>query len=254
MFQKLLLRADSPFRVAHYNWLLVFCCLLGLFLRISAFFLESTISTDGVTYVFMAEHWLKTGAPPYNLYLPLYPWIMKLLMCCGVSAFSAGIGINILLGSFLPLICYGILRLLVARREVAVAGALLTAVHPSLIDLSINIQRDTPYLFFCGCAIFCLLHAVRSSKWYWWGFCGCFLVPGIFSRYETLEFFPLIMLYLFAAAVFKVISWKKALACFLSFGIACVILYFVLVRLMNVEERMWKTYRQRIEIVLKQKI
>ena len=147
----------------------------------------------------LAEKWLQTGNYPFHYYLPLYPWLMKLLMHCGMSGYAAGVGLNLFLGSLLPLVCYGIIRQITTRHEIALAGALLAAVHPLAIELSTNVQRDIPYLFFTGAAIFCGLRAIKFGKWYWWSLCSLFLVLGIFSRYETLELLPLILLYFLLA-------------------------------------------------------
>lgn len=224
--------------------------LLGFLIRWSCFSLESTISTDGTVYVNLAEQWRVTGMYPPHSYLPLYPWLMKLLSGCGMSGFAAGIGINLFLGSLLPLICYGILRLATVRREAALAGALLAAVHPAFIELSINIQRDTPYLFFTGCAIFCGLCAVKFSKWYWWSLCSLFLSAGMFTRYEALELLPIICGYFLFALIFRALSWKKALLNFAVWSISLVIFTASLIALMNVGEQMARAYEERLERVL----
>ncbi len=228
--------------------------LLGFLIRWSCFSLESTISTDGTVYVNLAEQWRVTGMYPLHSYLPLYPWLMKLLSGCGMSGFAAGIGINLLLGSLLPLICYGILRLATVRREAALAGALLAAVHPAFIELSINIQRDTPYLFFTGCAIFCGLYAVKFGRWYWWSLCSLFLSAGMFSRYEALELLPIICGYFLFALIFRALSWKKALLNFAVWSISLVIFTASLIALMNVGEQMARAYEERLERVLIRRI
>lgn len=228
--------------------------LLGFLIRWSCFSLESTISTDGTVYVNLAEQWRETGMYPPHSYLPLYPWLMKLLSGCGMSSFAAGIGINLFLGSLLPLVCYGLLRLATVRREPALAAALLAAVHPSLIELSINIQRDTPYLFFTGCAIFCGLCAVKFSKWYWWSLSSLFLSAGMFSRYEALELLPIICGYFLFAPIFHSLSWRKALLNFAVWSISLVIFIASLIVLMDVREQMTSAYGERLERVLIRRI
>ena len=178
---------------------------------------------------------------------------MKLLMHCGMSGYAAGVGINLFLGSLLPLVCYGIIRQITVRREIALAGALLVAVHPLAIELSANVQRDIPYLFFTGGAIFCGLHAVKCGKWYWWSFCSLFLALGIFSRYETLELLPLILLYFLLAPLCRVLSWKKASLSFLVWCISLATFLAGLIGVMNVGEQMSKAYKDRIERILYKK-
>ena len=174
-------------------------------------------------------------------------------MHCGMSGYAAGVGINLFLGSLLPLACYGIIRQITVRREIALAGALLTAVHPLAIELSANVQRDIPYLFFTGGAIFCGLHAVKTGKWYWWSFCSLFLALGIFSRYETLELLPLILLYFLLAPLCRVLPWKKASLSFLVWCISLATFLAGLIGVMNVGEQMSKAYKDRIERILYKK-
>ena len=232
---------------------LLFLFFLSFLLRFIYHVQESTICRDGTIYVALAEKWLQTGSYPFHYYLPLYPWLMKLLMHCGMSGYTAGVGINLLLGSLLPLVCYGIIRQITVHREIALAGALLASVHPMAIEFSANVQRDIPYLFFAGGAIFCGLHAVKFEKWYWWSFCGLFLIFGIFSRYETLELLPLILLYFLLAPISRAISWRKAFLGFLAWSISMTVFFVVLIKIMNVEEQMSKAYKGRIERILKKK-
>ena len=243
-------------RVLPINWHLpffLFLFFLSFLLRFIYHAQESTICRDGTIYVTLAEKWLQTGNYPFHYYLPLYPWLMKLLMHCGMSGYAAGVGLNLFLGSLLPLVCYGIIRQITVCREIALAGALLTAVHPLAIELSANVQRDIPYLFFTGGAIFCGLHAVRTGKWHWWSFCSLFLALGIFSRYETLELLPLILLYFPLAPLCRVLSWKKACLSFLVWSISLVFFLAGLIGVMNVGEQMSKAYQGRIERILNKK-
>lgn len=243
-------------RVLPINWHLpffLFLFFLSFLLRFIYHAQESTICRDGTIYVTLAEKWLQTGNYPFHYYLPLYPWLMKLLMHCGMSGYAAGVGINLFLGSLLPLVCYGIIRQITVRREIALAGALLTAVHPLAIELSANVQRDIPYLFFTGGAIFCGLHAVKCGKWYWWSFCSLFLALGIFSRYETLELLPLILLYFPLAPLCRALSWKKAALSFLVWSISLAFFLAGLIGVMNVGEQMSKAYQGRIERILNKK-
>ncbi len=250
MLEQRIFPADQAFPPRWNRLLLPAIVILAFLIRWICFSLESTISHDGTFYVNFMEQWKQTGSYPLHSYLPLYPWLMKLLSGCGMSGFAAGIGINLLLGSLLPLICYGILRLATVRREAALAGALLAAVHPAFIELSINIQRDTPYLFFTGCAIFYGLCAVKFSKWYWWSLSSLFLSAGMFSRYEALELLPIICGYFLFAPIFRALSWKKALLNFAVWSISLVIFTASLIALMDVREQMARAYGERLERVL----
>ena len=154
------------------GWILVGCVLASLLIRFLVNRAEPTIDRDGVIYVDLATRWIQTGSYPFHSYLPLYPWMMKQLMLCGMSGYAAGVTVNIILGSLIPLVAYGILRVINGRREIALVTAILTVFHPMLVELASTIVRDTSYLFFTGTAVFFALYAVKSEKWYAWSACN----------------------------------------------------------------------------------
>ena len=203
-------------RVPVWVWLtgiLIFSFLL----KLHCWHQAPTISRDGCVYIRLARIWYETGSfqgilqestnlsPP-----PLYLYLMKCLMHLGFSAEMAGIGINLLLGTFTPLIAYGITHEVSQDKNIAVCSAFLTAVTPAMNTLSVKVQRDMIYLFFAGIAIWLLLAGVRRMKWgYWFGAglaCGCALL----TRFETLEFLLIVPLALFILWLQKFYSRKKA--------------------------------------------
>lgn len=247
---KFLTFINQPFSRKSAFLFLLIIILIGMLSRIAAASLESTICPDGTVYVSLAGKWLQTGSYSDHSYPPLYPWLMKLLMHCGMSGYAAGVGINLFLGSLLPLVCYGIIRQITIRREIALAGALLMTVHPETIELSANVQRDIPYLFFAGGAILSGLYAMKNGKWYGWLLCSLFLALGIFSRYETLDLLPLILLYFLLAPLCRALSWKKATLCFLVWCVSLTLFLTGLIEIMNVRDQIYKAYKARIERIL----
>ena len=202
--------------------------LLSLGLKILLLLMEPGISRDGVMYVRLVQTWFGSGTLPCDpewmgrSWLPLYPFVMKLLMSAGLPAETAGRTVNIVLGTFLPLIGFGMALEVTEKKKIALSAALLLAVLPSLNHLSVEIQRDMMYLFLSGCSCWAMLAGLRRKTPYLWGLAGIFCAGAALTRYETGE-----LLFLFAAtAVYLGISgrssWRKCALCtgllFISFA------------------------------------
>lgn len=223
--------------------------LFGLLLRILGWFLEPTVSRDGILYLNLIQvwhegdsfeavmhYWKQFWIPPFPLYL------MKIIMGLGFSAEVAGVGLNVILGSSLPAIMYGIAIMTCNNRWIAIASALLCAVNPSLIDLSIEPQRDTIYLFFCGLLIYALLSGIRCGKWCCWSAAGIFFSVSYLTRYETLEFIPILSMCFVLLMLFQRDAWKKHLLNGGIFVFSALITLLLLVFLMGVEEHLYAIY------------
>ena len=143
-----------------YVMLLVSSVLLAFGMRLLQFHLEPLISRDGTIYIRLAEQWAVSGDYPRHAYLPLLPWMMKMLFYTGLSLHAAGIAVNLVFGSLLPLVAWGILRQLTSCREIALGAAFLMAFHPSAIGLSADVTRDTLYLFTGGSAVLFALYGI----------------------------------------------------------------------------------------------
>ena len=98
--------------------------------------------------------------------------MMKMLFYTGLSLHAAGIAVNLVFGSLLPLVAWGILRQLTSCREIALGAAFLMAFHPSAIGLSADVTRDTLYLFTGGSAVLFAL-----ANFAVWG--GTFLISAL---------------------------------------------------------------------------
>lgn len=215
----------SRYNIKSFLYLSVFLGIIGIafVLRLFSWWMDSAVSRDGILYVNMAETW--HGGGNYEIMLEQVPdsewvpflmiWLMKLLMTTGISAEAAGMGMSLVLGSLLPLIVYGIATVVCEKKEIALGAALLTAVHPPLIELSIEIQRDTPYLFFAGIVIWSLLGAIKYRKWYLWGLGGIAGALAVMIRYETFELLLLAFGYLFVAPLLKWETWRRVFGLYL---------------------------------------
>lgn len=178
---------DKPIPPRASRLLLAGIVLLALLLRCLWLWLEPSLNRDGAIYLGLASQWSRAGVYPEHDYLPLFPFLIKCAMACGLEGRAAATALLFFMSSALPLLAYGIVRQCVARREIALGAALLAAVNPSAIDLACKVQRDTPYLFFAGCAILLALRAVKTDDWRWWAASALPLALGVFCRYETLE-------------------------------------------------------------------
>ena len=91
-------------------------------------------------------------------------YIIKNLMVFGLSAETTGLVLNIVLGGLLPLLIYNIAKVITNNREISLISALLTAVHPSLIELSTEVQREMVYLVLCGLFLYFFIRAIQEQK------------------------------------------------------------------------------------------
>lgn len=237
-----------------YAILLVLSVLLAFGMRLLQFHLEPLISRDGTIYVRLAEQWAVSGDYPRHAYLPLLPWMMKVLFHTGLSLHAAGIAVNLVFGSLLPLVAWGILRQLTTHKEIALGAAFLMAFHPSAIGLSADVTRDTLYLFAGGSSVLFALYGIRSGKWQGWCFSALFLAFGLFVRYEILELVPLIAAYFLIAPAVRSISLKNALANFAVWGGTFLISAFAIALLTGVLPQTAAAYNERVRRISTQKI
>ena len=237
-----------------YVMLLVSSVLLAFGMRLLQFHLEPLISRDGTIYIRLAEQWAVSGDYPRHAYLPLLPWMMKMLFYTGLSLHAAGIAVNLVFGSLLPLVAWGILRQLTSCREIALGAAFLMAFHPSAIGLSADVTRDTLYLFTGGSAVLFALYGIRSGKWQGWCFSALFLAFGLFVRYEILELVPLTVACFLIAPAVRSISLKTALANFAVWGGTFLISALDIALLTGVLPQTAAAYNERIQRISIQKI
>ena len=237
-----------------YAILLVLSVLLAFGMRLLQFHLEPLISRDGTIYIRLAEQWAVSGDYPRHAYLPLLPWMMKSLFHMGLSLHAAGIAVNLVFGSLLPLVAWGILRQLTTHKEIALGAAFLMAFHPSAIGLSADVTRDTLYLFAGGSSVLFALYGIRSGKWQGWCFSALFLAFGLFVRYEILELVPLIAAYFLIAPAIRSISLKNALANFAVWGGTFLISAFAIALLTGVLPQTAAAYNERVRRISTQKI
>ena len=216
-------------------FLLILITLFSLLLKWFFWRLEPVVSTDGCLYLFLVREWYETGSYEAMVHLsnsdvlpPLPLFLIKSLMFFGMSAETAGLCWAFGLGAALSVIAYGIAYEVTQNKKIAVAAALLFALHPSVNEIGTEIQRDIFYLFFAGCSIWSVCAAIRRKKWLLWAAAAIPCAASALSRFETLELFPLVIFILFLLAVMKRISWRKAAANCAAFFATLIITVFLL--------------------------
>ena len=233
--------------------------LLSLLLRLFCWFMEPTLSRDAITYVEIISTWFAkgdfSGVLSYwpDCWIPPLPvWLVLLLVKCGIPPETAGVGLNLALGSLIPLLIFHISNVVTGNKSIAYGTALLAAVHPMLIELAIEIQRDTTYLFLIGLVLWFLLAAIQKENSFFWGVGGIFLGLSILSRFESLELLPLVFCYLAGSVIFKTQKFHIALKQFGVFCIGVIVAFTLTTWLMGVPFSYYKIYYDRVtEMVAK---
>ena len=92
-----------------------------------------------------------------------------------------------------------------------------------------------------------------EAKWYDWGAAGIFAATSFMTRYETLEIFPLAVLFLVSAPVFHCYSWKKAVLHGILFFAVVLLTLFLLHSLMGTwsyfQQSYWTYYQLRLQLL-----
>lgn len=233
--------------------------ILSLLLRLFCWFMEPTLSRDAIAYVGIISAWYTKGDfsgvlsywPDCRI-PPLPVWLVLLLVKYGIPLEAAGIGLNLTLGALIPLLVYLIAKVATKDKSIAYGAALLAAVHPMLIELAIEIQRDTTYLFLIGLVLWFLLEAIQKESSFFWGVGGIFLGLSILSRFESLELLPLVFCYLAGSVCFKTQKFHIALKQLGVFYIGVIVAFTLTTWLMGVPFSYYKIYYNRVtEMVAK---
>ena len=210
--------------------------------------LDPVISRDACLYIRLSQTWYDTGSFQEVLNAsetrlpPLLFFLMKCLMHLGLSAETSGVWLNLVLGTFTPLLTYGIAYEVTQRKDVSIASAILIAVSPSMNLLAVAVQRDMLYLFFIGLGLWFLAAGIRHSQWYYWVGVGIADGFAMLTRYDTLEMLVIVPMTLILMCVGDYLSWKKGLRYTGLFGIGFAGTVFALSFLMQVQNDLIMNY------------
>lgn len=152
----------------------------------------------------------------------------------GLESRNGGSLTNIIAGAVIPVIIWAIARAFGMKNKWAVWCGVLAAVHPTLVAVSYELQRESLYLLFCLLAILCAAMARgRRAAWLWGG-AGILTAAGTLCRYEALELVILFCAGIGCACFPKCCSLREALKNLSFYFLGCVfggILFFCLLDL-----------------------
>lgn len=254
-------------RIPTWGWLIIIL-LLSLSLKLLCRHFNPMLSRDSGLYVRLIREWYEYGnfcglAEWDKFYFPPLPlFLAKTLMGLHLSAETAGILLNLTLGTFTPLLTAGIAYEITRKKHPAVFSALLTAVAPAINHLSADVLREIPYFFFSGLALWFTAKGIRQKKWYWWPMAAIAVACAVFSRFEAIEFLLLIPLSLVCLRIARHFSWKQVLGYGSIFFLSFFIFVFSMLCFMrkqnallpdykNYYQTRWHSWSEKIQPVLK---
>lgn len=199
--------------------------IIAILLRLVIYNLGVTIPKDALLYFDLAQK-MSDGE---NIFLtnnlnsslgipPLFPLLLSYINTFFnnfiLSAFLLNTSVNV----FSIIIFAFIVMFLTKDKAVSLLCMLLAAIHPSLIDCSIECLRESLYLFFVLAGIGSFFIFFQKSNL--WGYCclsGIFLGMGSLTRIETIEVIPILFLWYIFACFFKKIKAKNFFYCAIIF-------------------------------------
>jgi 4-amino-4-deoxy-L-arabinose transferase-like glycosyltransferase len=199
-----------------YKWLIAIL-LVAFFLRLG-FMLQFTpvISGDGCEYIRMGIE-LRDGKPltgsfdwPETMYGTLYPVLIAGVSKIGFSAEHAAYLLSLLFGTGLVLAAFLLARYVYGTRVGYLAAALF-AIFPIFIGLSGSVFNETIYLTLWLFGIYWSIRALDSFRAMDFLMAGIFFGLSTLSRPEAFAYPVFIICATGIFAVFRKISWLKAL-------------------------------------------
>lgn len=184
-------------RKSPYSLWLLTVFFIGLFIKLFLWSKTNYLSRDSVLYLDYIEKWYSAGwrydkvVMPVLEFPPLYFYLTQALMRVGVSATHAGLTINMILGSTIPILAFCIAKEITNNNKISLACLLVVLFHPTLNKFSIETQRDIGYLFFSCLGILMLLKSRSSTKYLYPIYTGLFIGLSLLFRFESLELLPI---------------------------------------------------------------
>ena len=212
----------SLFCKKNQGWLLpLVLFLLAFLIRYIYWRLDPFLSRDACFYIEFTNSLHENGNYMKIENQPLIPVflfeIVDLLMYCGISARTAGLAVNMIMGSLVPVFTYAYTQEIFHQRKLSVFSAFLLCFHPSMIKLSVQFQRDMVYLSLCGLLFLLLCLYMTRKKNYYCAAAGCIFAFSCLTRYETIELLLIFMAVDFVFVIKHVISLKYGIKSFCVF-------------------------------------
>ncbi len=201
------------YRDWRYRFLFVY--LLSLFIRLLYILAFPDLTRDSYEYIntFNMVH-DKDG----QVYPMLFSYsIYYISLYSGIEIIYAGLLFNIIIGSLIPVIAMYLAQLLIKDIFFELCVGTMLATHPSLIEYSCQIQRETPYICFALLGIIFLIKGLKHRS------TGLSLLSGFtisistLFRYEGLELIALIVI-LYMILIYRNRTAKRLIILFSSFA------------------------------------
>lgn len=175
------------------NKVCLYLCLIiavATCLRVTRCFLVNRYDKDAITYIRMSKY-IAEGNSNHGFDLdprmpPLFIFLMAGGERVGIGAELTGMIISVLSGILLILPVFYITKSLFNTKS-ALISALLVAVHPYLIRLSIGIMRDNLFLLFMFCGLAFAIKGAEKITSRCWYLVGLFAGLATMTRSEGCE-------------------------------------------------------------------
>jgi len=194
---------------------------LGALLRVVFLLRDPLPSRDGLFYLDLYNHWLRTDNDA--VLNPMLYYMFYFADRCGIDPMAVAVGCNIFFSIILIWVGYLIGCTLWHRASAGLIFALLLAVNYTLIRNSVEVQRESGYLLCWGLAFLGMARgsmerfASERKRLQWWMMAGIFAALAALFRYEAYEILPLCLAWLLIWRCFARWKWQTAGWCFLSF-------------------------------------
>jgi len=191
---------------------------VALAIRLISLSLEPQIPRDAVLYLGVAEGWFHGGtldalleawtrlAPGTPFYPPpLFFFLIKLGMSCGLTAEGAGKAISVFTGSLVPVMVYLAVCEWTPDRRIRYGAALLALFHPGLVDFSRVPLRGELSVFLVSALVWLFSRMLLGDRKRDWIAAGTVWCAAVLTRYENWEF----LLILFGIVFFQLFAVRK---------------------------------------------
>ena len=222
---------NFPVNTRHHRlWALLSLIVAASFVvRLAAlvYWRTGAIETEGAEYATLAEN-LRNGTGYVGLatpgaellFNPLFPWLIAGASFVTNNYEWAGRLVSLILGALLPLPVFGIASHLFNRR-VGFIAAILTLLHPLLVNLSFTVFSEGPYATLLLSAVYWALRALNVSSIKPWVLMGATFGLAYLLRAEAVAPFLISVLFALVAA-------KGALAVKCKRAVAAIGIFLVL--------------------------
>lgn len=190
-----------------------------------------SVCDDGFSYLHIADSLDRGRLDQALAYLNLniYPVVLSGLHACGLEWTTAGKLWGVLMGTAIAVPLFNWLRRMFDER-IATAGVFLYAVHPKLIECSVEPIREATFWFFFVAALDFLWRSCQERRWWQFAAAGAAIALALHTRIEG--WFLLAPLAVWGIASWwrsPTTRWRVAVG-----GLLCLAMTPLLVLVMNV--------------------